>query len=167
VRADVGDGVPNLGLPARTLLPILEALRDVVEDVLDALSGVELRMVGASLLIVYEADADRAEEGMRWVEERMKIADEEPVEGEGDDEGGDEEDEDEEDGKSPPFCAKLIDFAHTRLKPCEGPDEGVLLGLETTLGLLEGRIKEVSALVEGQEAAQRFVSAQKNTALYR
>ena len=47
----------------------------------------------------------------------------------------------------PPFAVKLIDFAHTRLVSGEGPDEGVLKGLDTTLKLLAGRIEEVEALV--------------------
>ena len=52
----------------------------------------------------------------------------------------------------PAFTVKLIDFAHTRLAPGEGPDSGVLLGLDTTLKLVDGRIAQVetgSDVVEG------------------
>ncbi len=38
---------------------------------------------------------------------------------------------------------KLIDFAHTKLTPGRGKDEGVILGLDTTLRLLRGRLEEV------------------------
>ncbi|KAI0034998.1 hypothetical protein K488DRAFT_44224 [Vararia minispora EC-137] len=143
----LADGRANLGLPSRTLLPILEAIRDITEEIMDVLSGIELRMVGASLLVVYEADHSRAEEGVRWVEEQMKLVEKGALYE--DEEGGDEKD-DEHEKNTPfaPFSVKLIDFAHTRLKPGEGPDDGVLLGIETLLRLLEGRIKEVSALVE-------------------
>ena len=64
--------------------------------------------------------------------------DEEDEEGEESDSEGDEE------GNGPPYMAKLIDFAHTRLAPGEGPDEGVLLGLDTILRLLNGRISQLS-----------------------
>ncbi|GJE88105.1 inositol polyphosphate kinase family protein [Phanerochaete sordida] len=136
VSADAGQGT---GLPADVLLPILESLRDDVAEIRDVLSGVHVRMVGASLLIVYEADVERAREGVRvWLQ------------GEGDEEEEDEddEDEDEEDGKKrpgPPYAVKIIDFAHTRLKPGQGPDEGVLKGLDTVLRLLDGRIEQVKA----------------------
>ena len=60
-------------------------------------------------------------------------------------------DADEDDGaaaderrkrRCPPVVMKMIDFAHTRLAPGEGPDEGVLAGLYTFRILLEGRLEE-------------------------
>lgn len=45
--------------------------------------------------------------------------------------------------RPPPFTLRLIDFAHTRLCEGEGPDQGVLKGLETVVRLVEGRIREV------------------------
>ena len=42
------------------------------------------------------------------------------------------------------YClVKLIDFAHTRVAAGEGPDGGALLGMDTTLKLLGGRITQV------------------------
>lgn len=42
-----------------------------------------------------------------------------------------------------PFTIRLIDFAHTRLADGEGPDVGVLLGLQTVMELVRGRIGEL------------------------
>jgi hypothetical protein len=38
---------------------------------------------------------------------------------------------------------KLIDFAHTKVVPGKGLDEGVLLGMDTILRLLDGRLSEL------------------------
>ncbi len=55
----------------------------------------------------------------------------------GDDEGSD---------VSPPWQIRVIDFAHTRLAPGEGPDEGYLKGLDTMIGLVKGRIGELKQI---------------------
>ena len=131
------------GLPPDVLLPILESLREDITEIHEALSSVHLRMVGSSLLVVYEADVEKAREGVKfWL----------AGEGEDDEDDEDEDDEEENDDghrKKPgvPYNVKLIDFAHTRLVPGQGPDEGVLLGLSTVLGLLDGRIEAVKALI--------------------
>jgi 1D-myo-inositol-tetrakisphosphate 5-kinase/inositol-polyphosphate multikinase len=114
-------------------------------------------MVGGSLLIIYEADWARAEEGIKgYLEgdvEMEEVGDGVKDAGKGD-EGHeeDEEDEDDEDGDEsddedeprPPFIVKLIDFAHTTVVPGKGPDEGVLLGMDTILRLLDGRLSELA-----------------------
>jgi 1D-myo-inositol-tetrakisphosphate 5-kinase/inositol-polyphosphate multikinase len=84
----------------------------------------EIRMVGGSLFIIYEADWAIAEDGLQrlWLDEGN----------EGEDEHEDEDD-DKEDRPGPPFVVKIIDFAHTRIAP---PDEGALLGFDTVLRLL-------------------------------
>ncbi|KAK7048569.1 kinase [Favolaschia claudopus] len=131
---------PEQGLPASLLLQILELLREDVEDIRDAFAALEMRMVGGSLLIVYESDLTRAEEGLKWM---LKDEDEEE---------GEDEDEDDESSSSssnkppkphPPYDVRLIDFAHTRFVPGQGPDQGVLLGFKTLLGLLDERIAAV------------------------
>ncbi|OJT02013.1 Inositol polyphosphate multikinase [Trametes pubescens] len=126
------------GLPADILEPILESLREDIAEIRDALAEVHMRMVGSSLLVIYEADLERAREGLHWLEE-----------------GGDEEDEDEDEDEAdesgskqpegPPYIVKLIDFAHTKIVPGAGPDEGVLKGVDTVLSLLDGRIEQVKA----------------------
>lgn len=125
------------GLPKDLLLPILESVQEEITEIRAALAQVEMRMVGGSLLVVYEADADRAREGLEaW----LNASD--------DEEDDDDEEEDDEPTKKPgpPCLVKLIDFAHTRLAPGEGPDQGVLLGVDTVLRLIDGRINEVKQL---------------------
>ncbi|KAG6871487.1 hypothetical protein C0993_003244, partial [Termitomyces sp. T159_Od127] len=126
---------PSSGLPVDVLLPIMRGLREDIAEIKDVYSRLEMRMVGGSLLIVYEADWTRAKEALQRLEED-------------DDEDDDEDDEDEEDDTKrigPPYVVKLIDFAHTRLTPGKGPDEGVLLGMNTLLKLIDGRIAELEA----------------------
>jgi inositol-polyphosphate multikinase len=139
----------GFGLPRTTLLPILRSIRDELQDLRNRMVGVEMRMVGGSLLVVYEGDWERAEAGLKFLEDRQRtrlVRDE--VEGDDDDEEEEDESEEEEDEKLPgvPFVVRLIDFAHTRLKPGEGPDHGVLLGLDTVLRLVTGRIEEVESV---------------------
>lgn len=131
---------PAQGLPAPLLLQILELLREDVQDIRDAFAALEMRMVGGSLLFVYEGDVTRAQEGLEWM---LKDADA--------DEDDDDEDDEDDDSKprkpSPPCDVRLIDFAHTRFVPGQGPDEGVLLGMDTVLKLLDERIASVKTCV--------------------
>ncbi|KAJ7021616.1 hypothetical protein C8F04DRAFT_1140343 [Mycena alexandri] len=139
----------NQGLPSALLHPILELLREDIADIRDALSALELRLVGASLLILYESDPVRAEEGVKWMldDERSSSSHSSL-----DDDDSDSDDEgDVADGKpkkprkpTPPCDVRLIDFAHTRFVPGQGPDEGVLLGLDTFLRLMDERIEVVA-----------------------
>jgi len=92
-------------------------------------------MVGGSLLIVYEGDFELVKQGIALLEEGVEEEDEEDE---------DEDEEDEENTKPGPAClVKVIDFAHTKVVTGEGPDEGVLLGINTTLELLDGRISQI------------------------
>jgi len=107
------------GVDAKLLVPVLEGIAAEVAQIRDILKEIEMRMVGGSLLIVWEGDAVALQEALN---------------------------DSSDTGPGLPFLVKMIDFAHTRLVPGEGPDEGVLLGCETTLKLLQGRRSEV----EGQ-----------------
>ena len=127
------------GLPADVLLQVLETLREDVAEIRAVLAEVHMRMVGGSLLIIYEADVERARKGLEWMAEHREDEDDE-----------DEDDEDEESGKvhvGAPYLVKLIDFAHTKIVPGIGPDEGVLKGVDTVLSLLDGRIGQVQVVV--------------------
>lgn len=139
----------STGLPRLTLVPILESLREDVAELYEALEGLEWRMVGGSLLIIYEADWERAAEGVKlFLEEGSEDAEDVDEATEEEDE---DDDEDEMDGaKRPglPYTVNLIDFAHTKITPQEGPDKGVLLGLSTVIKLLDGRIQELRAVRE-------------------
>ena len=124
------------GLPARLLLPVLQHIRADIAEIREAIAEVHMRMVGGSLLVVYEADWERVEEGLKFLDEDEESEDE------------DDDDDDDEEVKrpGPPYIVKVIDFAHTRIVPGEGPDEGVLKGIDTTLDLLDQRIRQVQAL---------------------
>lgn len=132
------------GLPKEQLLPIIEVIRKRVAAVREAYAQLEIRMAGGSFLIIYESDFERAKQGIALLEEG------EVEEGEDNDEDEDEdedESEEEDNSKPGPSClVKLIDFAHTKMVPGEGPDEGVLLGMDTTLKLLDGRIAQIKLL---------------------
>jgi 1D-myo-inositol-tetrakisphosphate 5-kinase/inositol-polyphosphate multikinase len=159
----------GLGHPKEILLPILELIKAQVEELRNAIAELEIRIIGSSLLIVYEGHGDAAQEILKNMEtlsttrqdgdqekEDAEIADEEEIEVEYEDEdegdegdiSGDIEDEDDEGGDLPllPCAVKLIDFGHTRLKPGEGADTSVLLGLDTVLKLIDGRIEEISGV---------------------
>ncbi|KAF7301789.1 Kinase [Mycena indigotica] len=125
--------LPSQGLPAGLLLQILELLREDVQEIRDAFAQVELRMIGGSLLFIYESDATRAEEGLKWM---LRDLDEEDSES--------DEDESKPPKPGPAYDVRLIDFAHTRFVPGQGPDEGVLLGLDTILAQLDQRIHTIT-----------------------
>lgn len=126
----------GVGLPKSLLAPVLSGLIADIQHIRDVLDNMEFRMVNASLLVVYESDWDAARTSLAKHAEQREHEDEEGEE----DEESDEEDKDEEQKL---FAVKLIDFAHTKLTPGRGKDEGVILGLDTTLRLLCGRLQEI------------------------
>ncbi|KAI5118287.1 hypothetical protein M0805_003242 [Coniferiporia weirii] len=164
VPADATASTLTPSLPHTLLLPTLHGLLAAVRSLRAALAETEVRMVGASLLIVYEADRVRARQAL-LDEVAAAAAANKVTEGDDDDEmleqdGYEEDDEgsssasasssssSDEENHRPLYTIKLIDFAHTRLVPGSGPDEGVLRGLDTTIRLLEGRVKQVEAEVQ-------------------
>ncbi|KAH9062749.1 hypothetical protein EDB87DRAFT_1558951 [Lactarius vividus] len=137
-------GRMDVGLPRTLLLPVLKSIRKSVQEIRDALSVIEMRIVGGSLLIVYEGDWDRAEMGVQWLAKQAASGRESEgameEDSEEDSDSGDESDNERSGGSKPPCVVKVIDFAHVRFKAGEGPDRGVLKGLDTVLSLLDGRI---------------------------
>ncbi|GJJ11869.1 hypothetical protein Clacol_006107 [Clathrus columnatus] len=144
------------GLPKELLKQVLEGIIIEIKEIIDILKRVDVCMVGTSLLIIYEADWDILKRTLLdWPSKKIEVSttfdveDEEKEEEEAQyllnehDIAEDEDDESEgnEDTRSP-YIVKLIDFAHTSLK--KRKDTGVILGLETTLELLTGRLKEIS-----------------------
>ena len=139
-----------------------ELVRLVVKDVLGRvreletiLSRMEFRMIGGSLLIVYEGDEDALRSALDRETAATKSATEShSAPAPGDDSTSDAESEDsvstsDLQGDALPHTriscdVRLIDFAHTRAAPGEGPDEGVLQGLGKTRELLEGWLSEHS-----------------------
>ncbi|KDQ18561.1 hypothetical protein BOTBODRAFT_103744 [Botryobasidium botryosum FD-172 SS1] len=151
--------IPTGSVPPRLLERMIECITHDVRKIRDAVQATEMRMIGGSLLIIWEGDSETLEKAFEaWDARTAKRNDED--EGEEEDEDEDEDEESEDDTGTgditpggttinkpkklgPPFLVKLIDFAHTRHALGEGPDQGVLLGLKTTLDLLDGRLKEI------------------------
>ena len=132
------------GLPRDTLILVLRAIRAEIAAIREVLATLEFRMVGGSMLIIYEAEWARAAESIKKYlehEEEEILAEEEE-----DDDDDDDDDDDPETKLGPPLLVKLIDFAHTALKPGEGPDTGVLSGVDTLLKLLDGRLEDLGPL---------------------
>ncbi|KAH8833211.1 inositol polyphosphate multikinase [Flagelloscypha sp. PMI_526] len=116
------------GLPPRVLLPILKHICAEIKEILTAFEKIEARVVGGSLLIIYEADLAQAEDGVNSFYSECT-----PSEIVADDEK-----------KYSPLCqVKMIDFAHTRLVPGQGEDKGVVKGFNSILSLIAGRIEEL------------------------
>ncbi|KAG6332882.1 hypothetical protein ID866_6207 [Astraeus odoratus] len=147
------------GLPPSILLTLLPRLLTALERLRSALAEAEVRMVGGSVLIIYEGDWTRAELAAKASSNgsaptTTEDDDDEEVEVEVDEQGqivfdtvmtdSDDDDDDEQ----PPrfFTVSLIDFAHTRLVPGQGPDAGVLLGVDTLLRLIRDRYDTIRAL---------------------
>ena len=92
-------------------------------------------MVAGSFLIVYKGDIKRSRQGNVLFAEGDTGVDED-----------EDQDQDQEEGDTKPgpaILANLIDFAHTKMVPGEGPNEGVLVGIDAALKLLDGRIAQI------------------------
>jgi 1D-myo-inositol-tetrakisphosphate 5-kinase/inositol-polyphosphate multikinase len=150
------------GVPPHLLQRLLDAMTDEVEWMEAVLEDVEMVMIGGSLLVIWEGDAATLERALDAAEQLTEAMNRETegdgsgVHGDADDEEADEEEESSSDSDSndarkpkklgPPFLLKLIDFAHSRLTPGGGNDQGVLRGLRTIADLLHKRADEVNRL---------------------
>lgn len=135
------------GLPAHLLESVLDWLIAQTWVILSALEETEARFVGMSLLVMYETSVPDLERSLEdtSIDSDLCATDE----GSSDedewsaDEGAEQESRPKRPQRNKPTSIKLIDFAHSRPAPGQGPDEGVLLGVKTFLCLLEGRRQEV------------------------
>ena len=117
-QLESGFYLPDLP-PAAMAALLQESLIPTLEQLVDIFSQLEVRIRGGSILIVFEGHIDTLTEGLNTKLKSLKT------------------------GKLPPGQAphrlvdvRFIDFAHASLVQGQGPDEGVLLGLKTTLELL-------------------------------
>lgn len=129
------------GVRAELLMQVLEGVLEKLRGLVQAVERTEMRMIGGSALIVWEGDEKVLEGALEGTE--AGLAGEEESDGSGSSVGGEVEGVSRSSGGGPPFVVRLIDFAHTRGVPGEGPDVGVLQGLRTTIHLVQGRIEEV------------------------
>ena len=144
------------------MIRVLDLIDKELADLETVLNTLEMRFVGSSVLVVYEGDLPRLEHALDQWEDKLKqrdplAAEPEPSSDDEFDENEDEEDDDDddldldgekEDAKAakecPPIRVKMIDFAHTWITEGEGVDHGVLKGLATLRGLVQGRRKELA-----------------------
>ncbi|BGP32830.1 hypothetical protein JCM10296v2_004615 [Rhodotorula toruloides] len=130
-------------LPLDLLLPVLRTLVRRLDELISLFSTLEVRMRGGSLLIVTEGDPSALEAALlRSMEDEDDSASVSTTDG---------------DGNAKPhtrlaYEMRLIDFAHTRAAPGEGPDEGVLKGLRTVKMLLEDLTQKLTEKEKKEEA---------------
>ncbi|KAG0355220.1 hypothetical protein BG005_005856 [Podila minutissima] len=131
--------------PQRMRLVVERFVNDLT-DFLATIQEEELRMRSSSLLMMYEGDVEAFDKGVleeqgniAKVVERAQAHLERQDDDDEEDEDEDEDDEDFEDEevKQKVTDMRLIDFAHSTWTPGMGPDEGVVLGVKSTLSLFE------------------------------
>ncbi|KAG1749453.1 inositol polyphosphate kinase-domain-containing protein [Suillus lakei] len=148
--------MPRPGLPPIILHYVLTTLQADLEELKTTISNVEMRMVGGSVLIVYEGDWERASKAISTPSGTAMTEEDEDDEMEVEiDENGqivlefipDEAIEEEEEHQAPLCSLSLIDFAHTRFIDGVGPDEGVLKGIQTMIDLVRQRKDKIAAML--------------------
>jgi 1D-myo-inositol-tetrakisphosphate 5-kinase/inositol-polyphosphate multikinase len=151
----------NHAIPAKTMLRVLALIDKQLSDLETVLQSLEMRFVGASVLIVYEGDLTRLDDALTQWESKIheedplkpieEEDDEDMIESESEDESEDDLDGTKEDEKMakecPPVIVKMIDFAHTWIAEGQGVDEGVLKGLATLRSLIRGRKAQLETTV--------------------
>ncbi|TXT13577.1 hypothetical protein VHUM_00944 [Vanrija humicola] len=186
-EVDVREPYTAHALPPSLTARVLLYIDEEVARIEAALSEVELRAVGMSVLIVYEGDADVLRAALdRYEAKRVSRAakglagddddsDDDAHLGDSDSESADSNDTDPYASadrraakKAPALSVKLIDFAHTWMAKGEGPDQGVLKGIATLRALLNGRLREVVAWIETNDpqhakAVRELVAARTAT----
>ena len=130
----LGKGV-HRKMVARRLARELESIQFVLEEV-------ETRMYSASVLMVYEGDEKALERAVRFENDdegdqtahnrKEAEGEEDNALGDGDD---DDEDEDEDTVGPKVHDVRLIDFAHAKFAPGEGPDKNALRGVKSVLDI--------------------------------
>jgi len=168
--ATSSSSTPGIGLPADILFTLLTALVDALTNLRECLAGVHVRMVGGSVLIIYEGDWERAAAASGYgggpveVESDEEEAESDQIEVEVDEQGeivvesipGETSEVSSEasstDQRPRLYTISLIDFAHTRVVPEGGPDQGVLMGMDTLIRLVDRRKQEVAALIEVEKS---------------
>lgn len=100
----------------------------------------ETRIYSSSILLVYEGDPDARKVAIETLRTNTQIdtkGDEDDV----DDDSASSEDDEEDMAKA--FEVRLIDFAHARWLPGEGPDDNMLEGLLSVINIFKDLLREV------------------------
>lgn len=141
------------GVRKDLMVPVVKGVLEDVQDIRNAVAQTEMRMVGGSLLIVWEGDESALEAALdKKVDAQMNsdppsVVDSDATSEADDLAGGGTSGVSSGYGAGrrvgPPHVVRMIDFAHTHAVPGLGPDEGILKGINTVLSLLRGRLAEL------------------------
>ncbi|EFE39270.1 arginine metabolism regulation protein iii [Trichophyton verrucosum HKI 0517] len=119
---------------------IAERIATELRAMQSVLESEESRMYSASVLIVYEGDPETFEKALEVEREQANkpedLSTRTTGHGGDTDEEAEEEDEDEEELPKV-HDIRLIDFAHARWTPGQGPDENLLRGLRNVAKIME------------------------------
>ena len=115
---------------------VLECCEAEVARAEQVLEEEESRMYSASVLFVFEGDMKALDAAVTKIEQMQGKASAQKAT---DDGGSDDEDEEE---LPKMFAVKLIDFAHARWTPGEGPDQNVLHGIRNVRKILKGILSQ-------------------------
>ena len=134
---------------ARPTVPIKKVIKRFIEDLREiqcVMRAEESRMFSASLLFVYEGDRQALRDAFETEKDQLAAMQNQPPTTNGNTHGdrpstsdeADDEDNKEEQTTLPDIQSlKLIDFAHAKWTPGEGPDENILHGIGNVIKTLE------------------------------
>lgn len=112
---------------------VVELCEAEVTQMVQVLEGLESRMYSASILFVYEGDNKSLDKAITAIEELQKGDGNKPRDNSVED---DDADSDDEYNTPKIHAAKIIDFAHARWTPGQGPDENMLRGVRSVRKIL-------------------------------
>ncbi|KAI9827180.1 MAG: hypothetical protein M1832_005317 [Thelocarpon impressellum] len=113
--------VPSAGVTPALSRPVLTRFAAEVAGIQAMLAAEESRMVGASILFVYEGDGAALSTALSASPSTKP--------------GPDEEGDEDEETAARAYNVKMIDFAHAAFVPGQGPDENVLVGVRNVARL--------------------------------
>ena len=122
---------------------MLETILAEITKARHILERTESRMYSASVLIVYEGDADALSLLMKGDEKKPRMEEKAPTTLEV--QKSEEEGEEDEEGEGPPpaYKVKMIDFAHAQWTPGKGKDENVIKGLKNIESQMDALIAKL------------------------
>lgn len=128
-------------IPSAKIRWIIQSLIDDIEDILQTVEDMpDLRIYGASLLIIYEGDSSAVLEAWENMLEEDRQQAEREKRRNGDlevaDDGSESEDEDAPSAKL--YSIRMIDFAHSEWTSGQftEQDDGILLGLKNAANMM-------------------------------
>ncbi|KAI9679340.1 MAG: hypothetical protein M1817_005360 [Caeruleum heppii] len=141
---DVLDGfreffiVEEAGVDARLGRVVLGQVLTEVKRIRDVLEAQESRMIGASILVVYEGAGEALATAVREAKSvGGKDSEQKPSASDEDDDDESNSDGTADNDRPKMLDVKLIDFAHASWTPGEGPDENALQGVRSVVKILE------------------------------